>query len=334
MDRRFRPLVSVVSPVYNGADYLRECIESVLAQTYENWDYTIVDNCSTDGSIEIAHEYASRDARIKILQNEQFLRAIANHNLALRQISPNCKYCKIVFADDWIFPRCLEEMVTVAEENPSVGLVGAYGIQRHEVMWTGLPYPSTVVKGRDVCRRLFLEGTYVFGTGTSVLYRADLVRNMDPFYNEANLHADIEACIVLLKSWDFGFVHQILTFKRVQPESLGALSDELHTLPAGHLQSLVAHGRDFLTKQEFEACVNRRASEYYNLLAVSLLRGRREKRFWEYHRRKLTDSGVGFSRGRLARATAKRLVRAVVNPNETIDKVRTGRRNAAAVAIC
>ena len=52
------PFVSIVSPVYNEAEYLAECIDSVLAQTYQNWDYTIVDNCSTDGSVEIAQRYA------------------------------------------------------------------------------------------------------------------------------------------------------------------------------------------------------------------------------------------------------------------------------------
>jgi glycosyltransferase involved in cell wall biosynthesis len=49
-----QPLVSVVTPVYNGAEYLRQCIESVLAQSYENWDYLIVNNCSKDRTLEIA----------------------------------------------------------------------------------------------------------------------------------------------------------------------------------------------------------------------------------------------------------------------------------------
>src|SRR5262245_48483502 len=102
------PLVSIVTPVYNGSEYLHECIESVQAQTYRNWDYTIVDNCSTDATADIARRYAARDSRIRVHRNTTFLPVVANHNEALRQASPASHYTKVVFADDWIFPECLE----------------------------------------------------------------------------------------------------------------------------------------------------------------------------------------------------------------------------------
>ena len=184
MNDESSPLVSILTPVYNDAQYLAECIESVLAQTYQNWDYTIIDNCSTDGSAEIAHRYAAKDPRIRVHENRQFLRVISNHNFALRQISPASKYCKMIFADDWMFPDCLERMVAVAEKHPSVGIVGSYSLQGREVMWTGLPYPSTVVCGRELGRRLFLEPLYILGSATTVLYRAELVRARELFYNE------------------------------------------------------------------------------------------------------------------------------------------------------
>src|SRR5439155_13185774 len=72
-------LVSVVTPVFNGERYLRECIESVLAQTYTNWDYVIVDNQSTDRTNEIAHEYAARDPRIRVIRNDAFVRVVQNY---------------------------------------------------------------------------------------------------------------------------------------------------------------------------------------------------------------------------------------------------------------
>lgn len=328
MESSTSPLVSVVTPVYNNAEHLAECIESVLAQSYQNWQYVIVNNCSTDGSAEIAHRYAAKDPRIRVHDNTRFLRAIPNHNFALRQMSPASKYCKVVFGDDCIFPACLEEMVSVAEEHPSVGIVGAYGLEevlggvspKHVVMWTGLPYPNRRILGREVCRRLFLDGTYVFGTATSLLYRADLVRNRDPFYNEVNLHADAEVCVSLLETCDFGFVHQVLTFKRGRPDSLGAASVDLQTIPAGQLHDLVLYGRRFLTDEEFGACLSRSLREYYNLLAVSLMRRPHDNQFWEYHRQQL-DEAVGFSRMRLARATAARLGKALLSPYATAEKL-------------
>jgi glycosyltransferase involved in cell wall biosynthesis len=320
MSNASQPLVSIVTPVYNGAEYLAECVESILAQTYQNWDYTIVDNCSTDGSADIARRYAAKDKRIRIVENQQFVRAIANHNIALRQISPASKYCKVVFGDDWIFPECLERMVAVAEEHPSVAIVGAYGLEGERVMWGGLPYPSALVPGRVLCRRLFLEGLYVFGTASSLLYRSDFVRARDPFYNESNLHADVEACLVLLKTADFAFVHQVLTFTRLRPDSLRSLSSDLHTYIAGELHDLVTHGSDFLTPAEFSICLNEKLSAYYDILAGGVLR-RREKRFWDYHKHALAEAGIAFSRMRLATVLLAKCGSAILNPKLTVEKL-------------
>ena len=73
-------LISIVLPVYNGAKYLRESIDSVLAQTYTNWELLIVDDCSGDETPEIAREYAEKDPRIHYYRNEQNLRLPRNLN--------------------------------------------------------------------------------------------------------------------------------------------------------------------------------------------------------------------------------------------------------------
>jgi glycosyltransferase involved in cell wall biosynthesis len=323
MNREAQPTVSVVIPVYNGAEYLAECIESVLAQTHQNWDCIIVNNCSADDSKGIANRYAAKDPRIHVHENREFLRAVPNYNGGLRLISPASQYCKIVFADDWIFPECLAQMVAVGEQHPTVGIIGAYGLQGRQVMWAGLPYPSSLVPGREICRRLFLEDLYVFGTGTSIMYRASLVRNRDPFYNESNLHADSEVCIALLRTWDFGFVNQVLTFTRVRPGSLTSFTNDINTLIAGRLYDLVTYGRDYLTPQEFDSCLDQLLSSYYDFLARSVRRGC-DKKFWDYHKKKLAESGVGFDRIRLAKAVLGKLTSAMLNPKDTLERVLKG----------
>jgi len=325
-----QPRVSIVTPVYNGEPYLRECIESVLQQTYSNWEYIIVDNASTDGSVQIASEYAARDPRIRIHVNDHVLPAIQNHNFALRQISES-KYVKVVFGDDWIYPECVEQMVALAEANPSVGLVSAYCLEDNHIICTGLPYTSRVVSGREICRRHLTESLYLFGSPNTVLYRADLVRRDGSFYNDSNIHADTEVCFRLLRDSDFGFVHQILTYTRVRPGSLAEASTSLNTDYAGRLSILVTYGGDCLTGEERDRRVTRQLADYYRFLGRSLIHGR-DRAFWEYHRKKLTGLRFGFSRGRVVWGLFANLCRIVLSPRALVEKVfrpRQSRRQPA-----
>lgn len=315
-----QPLVSIVTPVYNEREHLAECIESVLAQTYTNWDYTIVDNCSTDGTAEIARRYAARDPRIRVLECREFLRALPNFNRALRQISPASKYCKVVLGDDWIFPECLERMVAVAEANPSVGLVSAYALEGTQVICAGLPVQATFVSGREICRRHFLEGLYVFGSPTNVLYRADLVRSHDPFFNETNIHADTEVCFVLLKTSDFAFVHQVLTFSRVRQDSRSAADLDNQTDFGGYLETLLKHGSAFLSEEEIKSRLAQHLSEYYKFLGKSLIVGR-DQTFWTYNKTKLAEAGVDFSRMRVARGALAIVLDIALNPKSSVEKL-------------
>jgi len=320
-----QPLVSIVSPVHNEAGHLAECVESVLAQTYQNWDFTIVDNCSTDGTFDVALRYAEQDGRIRIHRNDSLLRAIPNHNAALRQVSPDSKYCKVVFGDDWIFPHCLEEMVAVAEAHPPVGIVGAFALEGRRVALTGLPYSSSMVDGREICRRHLLEGLHIFGSANAVLYRADLVKARDPFYNEANIHGDTEVCFDLLKTCDFGFVHQVLTYTRVRPDSLSAATTELDTWFPFMLQLLVKHAPDYLTHEERDVLLSQQVKEYYKFLGKSLMLGRDEE-FWNYHKAEMGNAGIAFNYTRLAAGVLETMCSAALNPGDTVLRMLRSKR--------
>jgi glycosyltransferase involved in cell wall biosynthesis len=305
--------------MHNEAEYLSECIESVLAQTYQNWDCTIVDNCSTDGSRAIANRYAAQDSRIRVHVNEQLLPPIANHNAALRQVSSHSKYCKVVFADDWIFPECLERMVRLAEEHSSVGVVGAYCLEGEQVICTGLPFGRSVVDGREMCRRTLLEKLHLFGSSNSLLYRADLLRAHDPFLNEANVHADTEVCFRLLKNCDFGFVHQVLTFTRLRRGSLNTVSLDRGSYFPGMLWILRNYGQDYLSPEELKRYRDSYVSEYYRFLGKSLLMGRDEK-FWQYHKTQLMVLQHQFSGIRVAQGVLSYLGNRILRPWGTLTK--------------
>lgn len=316
------PIVGIVTPVYNGEPYLEQCIESVLKQTYANWEYIIVNNCSTDGSLDIAKKYAAFDSRIRIHNNETFLPQLKNHNLALSLASGSCAYYKMVQADDWIFPECLERMVDLAEKNPSVGIVSSYRLAGRRILGDGLPSSSSVFSGRDVCRLQLLEGFFFFGSPTSILMRGEVVRSRTPFYNESALHADTDACYAILRDWDFGFVHQVLTFTRTN----NGISSAVRHFSPHHLDkfiSLMTHGRNFLDPSEFDADVRWYRRRYFRILARGLFypRGRAQ---YQYHRAGLKTIGYDLTLFKLAPHIIYELVDMSLNPKNTVTELNKG----------
>ena len=292
------PLVSIVTPVYNGGKYLGNCIESILAQSYENWEYIIVNNCSTDGSLAIAEKYAAKDARIKIYSNEQLLPIMKNWNHGLRQISPASKYCKVVHADDLIFPQCIELMVRVAEAQPSIGIVGSYGLKGNKVVSDRLPFPDECISGRELCRLALRRQVFPFPRPTSILIRSDLIRKKDPFYNHPNLQADHEVCYEILRNHDYGFVYQVLTFMRVHEESQTTEIAIFQKLYYTNLALLIKYAPVFLPKDEYEKILNRQINDYYLFLAFSLF-SKKDRGFWKYHRNSLNDLGYKLAKFKL-----------------------------------
>jgi glycosyltransferase involved in cell wall biosynthesis len=278
------PLVSVVTPFYNTADYLAECIESILGQNYDHFEYILVNNHSTDGSMEIAAQYARQDARIRLHSNPTFLTQVQNYNAALGLISPESRYTKIVQADDKIFPRCLEEMVAVAESDASVGIVSSHALRGNVVTFDFFPFPNRVVSGREAGRFQLLEGRRFFGSPTTVLYRSEIVRGRKPFYEEGRYFEDTENCFSTLLSWKLGFVRQVLSFLRDDNDSIMARIRALdpYWWMLDRLIIVRQFGPQFLSPEEFDRCWSDVEREYLDHLGPYLCFVR-DRRFWDYH---------------------------------------------------
>jgi glycosyltransferase involved in cell wall biosynthesis len=292
-----QPFVSILTPVYNTDKYLAPCIESILRQTYQNWEYVIVDNRSTDRSYEIAEQYAAKDSRIRIVRNKEHLALMPNLNHSMRQISINSEYCKVVHADDWLFPECIEKMVEAAEGDRSIGIVGAYRLDEDRVNLDGLPYTEGYISGKEVCRQFFLKNRYYFGSPTSILLRSEQIRNRDPFYNEKHIYADTEACFDILKSANFSFVNQVLTYSRRHNESETTVSKLFNTYLPAKLMLTKQFGPYYLTKEEYEKIFNRELKKYYRWLSRKLFSlwvlNRKDYRidFFKYHESSLEEIG-------------------------------------------
>lgn len=105
-------LVSICIPTYNGAKFLSECLESAIAQTYANVEILIVDDCSSDNSVQIAGGYAERDGRIKVYVNEENLGLVGNWNRCIE--NANGEWIKYLFQDDVLYPECVQQLMSEA----------------------------------------------------------------------------------------------------------------------------------------------------------------------------------------------------------------------------
>jgi len=330
MTERMQPLVSVVTPVYNGEAFLAECIESVVAQTYSNYEYIIVNNRSTDRTLEIAAAYAAKDSRIRVRTNKEFVGVIDNHNIAFSSISPDAKYCKVVSADDFLFPECLTQMVKCAENNPSVGIIGSYQLTGSYIKWQGFQYPRTVFPGREICRQflslhqMFVSGHPIlgFGTPTSLLYRADLIRSSGgQFYPNQSPHADTSACFKYLKQCDFGFVYEVLCYERIHGETQTAQSKKVNRYLSATLNDVIEYGPLYLSQEELELKLKETVRAYHEFLAMNWTIGSRQPEFWKYHKARLRELGYPLNMPLLLRMGAMRTIREFLNPEQAIRKV-------------
>jgi glycosyltransferase involved in cell wall biosynthesis len=308
------PFVSVVTPIHNARGYLSECIESVLRQTYQNWEYILVDNGSIDGSAEVASSYALRfPGKIRLVRTETCLSEVQNCNFALSLIAPESKYCKVVLAEDWVYPECLARMVALAEWDCSIGVVSSYRLRGNRVLGEGLPYTTTVVAGTNICRQQLTTPLFIFGTPTTVLYRSEIIRKHSPFYDEATLHEGTDACYRTLHSWNFGFVHQVLSFSRVEADSNPQSAADDHPAYLARLLQLSKFGPAYLDSDELMVAMREGRAKYYNFLARRLLGGW-SRTFWQYQISGLRSGGLRLDKMTLLKHIFLQLLWIVSNP--------------------
>lgn len=323
-----RPLVSVVTPFHNTAKYLQQCIESVLEQKYDNFEYILVDNCSTDSSGEIAERYANRDSRIRLVRRPSLLSQVQNYNAALLEISAASKFTKIVQADDFIFTDCLERMVEAFERSERIGLVAAYDLKGEQVRGSGLPIRRGPFSGKEIAQLYLRSAVFVFGSPTSVMYRSSIIREQQPFYDESCLHEDTEKCMQILQHWDFGFAYQVLAFLRTDNESISG--SVRHQRPHSLDRYIIVqrYASIFLDEQEARKLKLQSRRDYYTDLAEEVLRFR-DRAFWRYHTAGLKRVGEELNIPYLITSVLEFLFWMAINPGETLRRIlRYGKRRS------
>ena len=133
--------VSILTAVYNTATYLPQCIESVLAQTHRDWQLICIDDCSTDGSLDIINRYAASDSRITVVRNAENQGQAKARNAGL--LHADGEIVTMLDSDDWIAPDALEKIVAAFEGDRDIDCV-LFDLQLYYSLDDVRPYHNAV----------------------------------------------------------------------------------------------------------------------------------------------------------------------------------------------
>jgi glycosyltransferase involved in cell wall biosynthesis len=230
-----KDLVSICIPVYNGGKYLRQCLDSVLSQTFQNIEILIVDDCSTDDSPEIVQQYLKIHPSIRYFKNEKNLGLTGNWNKCIELA--NGEWIKFVFQDDFIENNCIEVFLSYAK-NSNVPLLvsrrrfytgGNLSLKMEKYYSGGLPSLSqiNVESHNDIISPEKVSNTAVkymamnfIGEPTVTFFSTSVVKKHGYFNSALEQICDLE--FVLRLGSIYGIVsipHELTTF-RIHTESV------------------------------------------------------------------------------------------------------------------
>ncbi len=195
------PLVSILMTAYNREQYIGQAIDSVLASTYENFELIVVDDTSTDKTIEIAQSYAARDSRIRVYINEKNLGDYPNRNKAASYA--NGKFIMFVDSDDKILIDGLERCVNIMQQFPHA----KFGMQLHG----NEDVPFYLEPRQAINQHFFQKPFLLIGPGGTIIRRSffEGIGKYPELYGPANdMYFNLKAAAssgVLLLPFSFNF---------------------------------------------------------------------------------------------------------------------------------
>lgn len=206
------PKVTVLMSVYNGEKYLYEAIDSILNQTFKDFEFLIINDGSTDGIADILKSY--EDPRIKIINNEKNIGLTKSLNVGLKMVKG--KYIARQDADDISMPERLEKEVVFLDNNKNVGLVGTYYFvinEKGKILHT----IKCLTESRELNEKL-LEGNQ-FGHGL-IMFRKECIDKVGAYREEFIFAQDFDFCLRIAEIYNVANIPEHLYKWRLNLKSI------------------------------------------------------------------------------------------------------------------
>jgi glycosyltransferase involved in cell wall biosynthesis len=229
--------VSLIMSVYNGSSFLEQSISSVLGQTFSNFEFIIVDDASTDNSLEIITNFAEKDPRIKVLRNSCNLGLTKSLNLSLKVCSG--EYVARIDADDFCAVDRLEKQIKFLDQNDKYVLVSSWAV---EVDSSGneIRVLKPNLTDSELKKVLIRHNPIIH---SSIMFRRQIVLS-EGGYDEYFVYAqDYDLYLRLVKNFSLAILPECLVFSRVSANSITVRKNRRQTFFA-----LVARHRAIINK--------------------------------------------------------------------------------------
>ena len=230
--------ILVFVPTYNSEKYLRQCLDSVLQQTFQDWQCVISDDASTDKSVEIAREYEKLDSRFKVLTHEKNVGAANNWNRAKE--NNNSFATKILCADDYLLKDALKEQLDILQRNQTAIVFS----ERYIVFPSGrklhprLPKYASNISFNDAFKFYINLGRNIFGEPVTALFRTDLFVESEGFYPKFEYSLDTSGYMAISRGNDVTFDNYVVGVFRV---SKNQWSHQLRGKQFSHVFDFIDH---------------------------------------------------------------------------------------------
>ena len=220
---KMNPKISVVMSVYNGARYLKEAIDSILNQTFTDFEFLIVDDCSNDNSPQILKEYSEKDNRIKIITNEFNLGLTKNLNKMIKDSKG--EYLARFDCDDVSLPNRFEEQVKFLDPHTNVAMISSWANIMNEQgkIFKTIKYP---IENIELKKALIKYNPFFH---PSVMMRKSAVENVGPYDESWRFAQDYELWLRISEKYEIANVPKVLLNYRETSGSITGSKNKLQT---------------------------------------------------------------------------------------------------------
>ena len=244
--------ISICIPIYNGEKHLTICLESVINQTYDNFEVILVDDMSTDNSVEIAKKYALSDSRFKLEKNSKNLGLVGNWNRCIDLAKGN--WIKFLFQDDYLEPTCIEEFSKIPDNTYSLIACRRHIIFENVSKKTELSYKSftknlsldAIFKGKNnISKSAFCKAVYDYpglnfiGEPTAVMFRKDIIAKHKSFNPELIQVCDLEFWTRIACNYGLHYIPKNLATFRVHENAASAINKNNRNFRSATIDRLI-----------------------------------------------------------------------------------------------